>query len=104
MNPPLNEYAGPVVVSSIATNSDDHHVLTLRRLSDHLFEIESAIKDKNLQRHKLREPCSKLLHPRVDGGKPAVFVYHQDFKEKILCTWVTQISRISLSASSMTHL
>ena len=47
MNPPLNEYAGPVVVSSIATNSDDHHVLTLRRLSNHL-EIESAIKDKKL--------------------------------------------------------
>ena len=76
MNPALNEYAGPVVVSSITTNSDDHHVLTLRRLSDHLFEIGDKVqlKTKNLQRHKLRELCRKLLHPRVDGGKPAVCV------------------------------
>ena len=46
MNPPLNEYAGPVVVSSIATNSDDHHVLTLRCLSDHLFEIKDKVQLK----------------------------------------------------------
>ena len=46
MNPPLNEYAGPVVVSSIATNSDDHHVLTLRRLSNHLFEIKDKVQLK----------------------------------------------------------
>ena len=53
MNPPLNEYAGPVVVSSITTNSDDHHVLTLRRLSDHLFEIGDKVqlKTKTLFNH-----------------------------------------------------
>ena len=41
MNPSFNEYARPVVIAGMTANSDHHHVLTLRRFSNHLCkEVE----------------------------------------------------------------
>ena len=46
MNPSLDEYARPVVVAAMTANSDDHHVLTLRRFSNHLFQQNGMTKQR----------------------------------------------------------
>ena len=71
VNPSFDEYAGPVVVPSVMTNSDHHHVLTLGRLSNHLHnELDRS---KNLKFDGCifkTEECAKSLTIWIVGKSP----------------------------------